>query len=447
MNTTSDTAVKLYDSATQQLLTFSADEQLGGLFGTMTKMLDADPNFVMGKVMKVGLCTFEANSRMNAEIKKDIDEIIDIKEKKSLNKWEELHCNAVIEMGLGNRHKASQIWEEILMQYPKDILAMKNAQLNYVYLGNSVMLRDLFARVLPYWKPTEPEYGYIMNLYAFGLEETNLFEEAEKTLKRGLMLAPEDEWGVHTFAHLYESTSRHQEAADFLLENESWWGHGGLACHNYWHLSNYYVEINAAEDALAIFDQHIQPLFKSNGSPFSVDDGCQLLQKLEFEGVDVGDRWQDVQEAYISFSPDNFICYHDTLKLFCLPHSKDENKSKKFVESVEEYISLVNEDNTKTTREVALNVMKGIVAYTEGCYDDAVEYLYPVKYQFVRVGGSNAQRDIFDLLLINACLKSKLARNLKRGRSLLYERKSLKKDSPLTERLLNRLLSVHSERL
>ena len=427
---------------------FTGDTQLGGLEGTITKMLEADPNFAMGKVMATCLSTFEVNSRTCDQMMVNIKELIELKKKVSLNERERMHCEAVVQMGFGNRFKASQIWEEILMIYPRDILALKNTFINYIYLGCSVMLRDVVARVLPYWKQTDPEYGYLLNLYAFGLEETNLYAAAEKTVLDGLSLAPEDQWGIHTASHIYESTCRYEKAGDMLLKTESWWGKGALACHNYWHLSNYYVETNSFDKALEVFDEHVGPMFKQEKSAFSIDDGCQLLQKLEFEGVEVGNRWEDVYESYLSNSPDNFLCYHDILKLFSFPNTKGNNtlnEKKIFLESVENYIRSGNDDNSKCTQEIGLNTMKGVVAYTEGCFEDAVDFLYPVKRQFARLGGSNAQRDIFDLLLINACLNSKTLKYLKIGRCLLYERESLKPESPLTERLVKKCLAVHSD--
>ena len=288
MSTTSDQVVKLFDQAVQQMFLYTGDPQLGGMSGTMEKIHQQDPDFVMGKVLAVGWSTFEWNARLSTDVDAKMNQLKEILLREDINERERMHCEAIIANGTGQRAKASQIWEEILMLYPRDLVAQKFVFVNYIVTGNSVMLRDTLARMLPYWSSTDPEYGYLLNMYAFGLEETNLYPEAEKVLLEGRRLAPEDSWGIHAGSHLYESTCRFAEGEKLMTETEGVWGGRGFACHLYWHLSNLYVEHNETEKALGVFDQHIGPLMKTSNDVFAVNDGCQLLQKLQFDGVDVG---------------------------------------------------------------------------------------------------------------------------------------------------------------
>jgi hypothetical protein len=61
--------------------------------------------------------------------------------------------------------------------------------------------------------------------------------------------------------------------------------------------------------------------------------------------------------------------------------------------------------------------------------------LYPIRYKLVRIGGSDAQRDIFNQLLIVAAMKSNNERHRKMVEHLIIERQALKGTSPLTDRL------------
>ena len=54
--------------------------------------------------------------------------------------------------------EAAEGWEEIMVQYPQDMLAIKLAHDAYFYLGYQPQMRDSIARVLPYWKPDTPFY-------------------------------------------------------------------------------------------------------------------------------------------------------------------------------------------------------------------------------------------------------------------------------------------------
>src|SRR3712207_8780011 len=49
------------------------------------------------------------------------------------------------------------------------------------FLGQSSLLRDRVARVLPYWDDRVPGYGYVLGMHAFGLEEMGDYGRAERS--------------------------------------------------------------------------------------------------------------------------------------------------------------------------------------------------------------------------------------------------------------------------
>jgi hypothetical protein len=67
------------------------------------------------------------------------------------------------------------------------------------------------------------------------------------------------------------------------------------------------------------------------------------------------------------------------------------------------------------------------VAHRRGNYAEAVETLLPQRGQLHRIGGSRAQRDLFEQLLIDAALK---AGDGKLTMALLSERRLLRPDNP-----------------
>ena len=56
--------------------------------------------------------------------------------------------------------KACDVWEDILVDHPTDMLALKFAHDGYFYLGAKTRMRDSVARVLPHWKPHVPLSRY-----------------------------------------------------------------------------------------------------------------------------------------------------------------------------------------------------------------------------------------------------------------------------------------------
>ena len=60
-------------------------------------------------------------------------------------------------------------------------------------------------------------------MYAFGLVETNLFDECEKHALLGLERNPRDGWATHALAHFYEMTDGYEQGISFLDKTvENW---------------------------------------------------------------------------------------------------------------------------------------------------------------------------------------------------------------------------------
>lgn len=60
---------------------------------------------------------------------------------------------------------AANIWEDILIDHPLDMLALKFAHDSYFYLGQSNQIRDSIARVLKHYQPSNPFYGLVCNIW------------------------------------------------------------------------------------------------------------------------------------------------------------------------------------------------------------------------------------------------------------------------------------------
>ena len=58
-----------------------------------------------------------------------------------------------------NLYKAQDIWDDIIVQYPTDIFALKQLTEYSIFYGPKDRIRDSVARVLPRWKKEMPLYG------------------------------------------------------------------------------------------------------------------------------------------------------------------------------------------------------------------------------------------------------------------------------------------------
>ena len=445
ISTTCNQTACLFDAVINQYVTWTEIPNLGGLQGTLKSLLNANPDFAMGMVLSVGLDSMSTGRtpRLDEEFNDNIKRLEQLSqsEPSNINLREKLHCKAASLFAREKYKSACNVWEEILIDYPNDILALKFAHDSYFYLGNSLMIRDSVGRILPHWKPSDPYYGYLKGMYAFGLEETNLFSLAEKNAREALSLNLTDCWATHALAHCYEMTGQTYAGIDFLSSTEKNWSQGVmLACHNYWHWALYHIENGDNESALGLYDQQVGLRMKS-GMPLDIVDAASLLKRIEFQGVNVGDRWEDVYEICRPHLDDHTTVFNDAHYLMSCLGAKKQNSVKLFLDSIDDYIQNYTGDNTDTNALVGLSLYKGLVAFNEERYDDVVELIYPIKYDLIKIGGSNAQRDVFQQLLLEASIKSK--RHLKLARALVNERKMIRENSLLTDRMINRLMISH----
>lgn len=91
---------------------------------------------------------------------------------------------------------------------------------------------------------------------------------------------------------------------------------------------------------------------------------------------------------------------------------------------------------------LGVNLYNAIFAFDQGDYAHVVEQLGPIRYELCKIGGSNAQRDVFHQMLTQAALRSPLQSDNKFGLALVNERLAMRPCSQLTRRLAERFASV-----
>jgi tetratricopeptide (TPR) repeat protein len=197
---------------------------------------------------------------------------------------EQRHLAAATAWSRGEMIVATNIWEDILVDHPRDALALRFAHDSYFYLGHSQSIRDSVARVLPAWDTDNPNYGFVLGQYAFGLEEMGELSRAESIGLKALEINAKDAWATHAIAHVLETECRQAEGINFLKSSHSNWSSAhALAIHNGWHLALYLIEEGRFPEVLADYDRFIAPKL-SGDSLLDLVDAAALLWRLELAG-------------------------------------------------------------------------------------------------------------------------------------------------------------------
>ncbi|OQR77839.1 tetratricopeptide repeat protein 38-like [Tropilaelaps mercedesae] len=350
-----------------------------------------------------------------------------------VTKRETQHVEAALRLAEGSMYSACTMWENILKEHPTDMLAIKAAHDCYFYLGKQKEMRVSIENVMPKWKADLPLYSYLYGMYAFGLCETGSYVKASKVALRGLELNRNDAWATHANAHVFEMTSQPSQGISFMSRTiADWQPCGLLSCHNFWHWAVYHIEKGESDGALDLFDSEVEKRCGS-GSMLDYVDGASLLYRLELEGVDVGHRWSSLYSVTKEHLYDHILLFNDAHFAMTLLGLKDKEYFAKFQDSLNSIQDLTEIDNTKITTMFGKKLIQAMKDYSEGDFDACASALIPLEPQLVQMGGSDAQRDVFNLLMINAALRS--SRCKEDAKKLLYRRSAVRRASPMVDRM------------
>jgi hypothetical protein len=90
----------------------------------------------------------------------------------------------------------------------------------------------------------------------------------------------------------------------------------------------------------------------------------------------------------------------------------------------------------KSWADVALPATRGFIAIAEGKFDEAVRWLSKAQPRYQEIGGSHAQRDLFELAWVTSLLE---AGKFDEARPILEARVKFRQDVPMDARLLARV--------
>ena len=310
----------------------------------------------------------------------------------------------------GEWQAGSAALDRILVEYPRDILALQVGHVTDFFLGDSVNLRNRVSRVLPHWSPALAAFPYVLGMHAFGLEECNQYPEAEAAAMRSLAMAPEDCWAVHAATHVMEMQGRIDEGAAFLAAREADWAgaDNGFAFHNWWHLALFRIDRADYAGALEIYDRVL-----ANAPALALPriDASAMLWRLRLEGADVGSRFGPVADAWEAEleSEGGWYAFNDFHAALAFAGAGRDAAMRRLRSKVD---AAARESGTNgdMSRVVGIDLVQAIGDFAQGRPASAVERLSAARGLAQRFGGSHAQRDVVTLTLIEAARRARQPR-------------------------------------
>jgi len=415
--------------------------QTHGYFGNPLETIDAalaeDPDFAMAHALRANLAVMSSEQGALPLIQASAEALDRIGTR--ANARERAHIAAAAAWMKGDFDRAVQFYGSIAVEYPRDLLALQTAHVIDFFLGDSLMLRDRPAQVMAQWNPQVPGFGYLLGMYAFGLEEMANYSRAEDVGRRALDLNARDPWAVHAVEHVFEMQGRVHDGVEWLQATSPNWSESALAFHNWWHLALHHLELDEFEVALNLYDRVIHP--KASVVALELVDASQFLWRVALRGHDVGARWQALADCWAQPAERGYYVFNDAHALMAYAYAGRDDQVRGILATLAQRAD-DPDTNGRNTRDVGLPLARAIVAFAQGRHAEAAELLLPVRSRASRIGGSHAQRDIVQLTCLEAALQSG---NGRLARALAGERTEHKPASSFNWQLTARALDAEGD--
>jgi tetratricopeptide (TPR) repeat protein len=296
---------------------------------------------------------------------------------------------------------ALRLCDQTLDEFPRDLVIAKTQQYFEFNRGNSPAMLRIALKVME----CNADVPYMHGMAAFAYEQCHLLEEAERAARRALELRRKEPWAQHAIAHVMLTRGWIDEGAKFLEDAaDTWVGlNSFMITHLWWHLALFYLSQGRRARTLDIYDKHCWGVAKG----YSQDQvgAVSLLARMEIAGIEVGSRWQDLGDHLAARARDTVQPFLTLQYLYGLARAK-RSEAAALLEAVRRAAASAPAHVREVWRDVALPGCEALYAYARGDYEFAWRRLSLAMPRMLEVGGSHAQRDLFEQFLLDAAIRS-----------------------------------------
>jgi tetratricopeptide (TPR) repeat protein len=326
------------------------------------------------------------------------------------NSREKTHAAALRHWIDGDLDRTLAVWEQILDEHPRDVLALRLHHFNAFWLGRPGAMAREVEKALPRYGTALAGWGTLLACRCFAHEELGNYTLAEAAGRDAIDVDKGDLWAAHAVAHVLEMQGRAGEGIDWLAGLEPHWeGANNLKHHLWWHRGLYHFERGEFDTVLALYDRN----FRNLSSPITeaqpdlyidIQNAASMLFRLERQGVDVGSRWieiADKAEGRIG----------DCLSPFTLPHwmmaiaaTHRFDIGGRMLEAMRTYAATAGTLNARLVADYALPISEAVLLRAKGEPAAAARVMRPAIGGMYRLGGSHAQQDVLEQLFLDCAV-------------------------------------------
>lgn len=293
--------------------------------------------------------------------------------------------------------------EAAITENPADTLAVKMSHALRFMLGDKAGMTRSIEHALRLLPHGHPHRGFLMGCHAFALEESGDYGRAETVGREAVTREARDAWGLHAVSHVHEMTGRTDDGIRWIEDRQAAFRHcNNFGGHLFWHLALFKLEKGAVAEVLDLYDRKIRD--EKTDDFRDIANGASLLMRLELEGHAVGRRWEELADKAEARLDDHSLVFADLHYMLALMGAGRVKSASRLARSMAGPAGFSAQ--TMVADRAGRATAEGLAHFARGDMARATERLLASRVQRTVVGGSDAQRDVFEQVLVEAALRA-----------------------------------------
>jgi tetratricopeptide (TPR) repeat protein len=396
LSTQHEQAAADYRAAVDLLLSANA-----GAEALFDRALAADPDFALAHIAKARLCQVQARipeAKAEAAAARALAGRVSAREAR--------HIETIGLAIDGNGPGAMAMLEEHIAEYPRDGLVLSLALGVFGLLGFSGRIDHheaqlaLLASLAPSWG----EDWWFLTYLGWARIELGDNARGAAEVERALQGNPRNAFAAHARAHGYFEAGDPERGAAFI---EAWLPgyarESQLHCHLSWHLALFELARGNAERVRVLYDGAIRPAVSHAPPLFNLADSASLLWRWQiYEADGAPDGWDEVAAHARRHFPQAGIHFADVHAALAEAATGDVDSGELRIGQARARLDAGRLPQGAVVPELCA----GAAAFARGDYRAAVARLGGALAELPRIGGSHAQREVFEDTYIVAALRA-----------------------------------------
>jgi tetratricopeptide (TPR) repeat protein len=325
---------------------------------------------------------------------------------KGITRRERQQIQAISLFANGKGRDSIALIRQHLAQYPRDAVMMRLAQRLFMLGCSGAGVPNFPEELLALLRTLERACGNdwaFLGQYAFAHHETGRLDEAMPLAQRSLDQYPTNAVASHSVTHVFFEKGQPSEGGDFLGNwLKGFDSRAPYHVHLSWHQALFELALGHYQQVYDLYESDIRPSVVSK-SAASLADSASLLWRLQmYGGESPPTPWEEVRDQAAPAAQRPGPAFRDAHAALAFAASGDRTL-------LDQQISRLKADAEKgdlLAREVTLPLVQGIDSFSQGDYQTASCLLEPLYPQLTRIGGSHAQREVFEDTLLEAYLRA-----------------------------------------